>query len=135
MPGTVPVSIQNFERPLPITTPVSLVISNLPPTKANGNSNLTFRCIAFNPQGQVVLASGETTTGRDADTYLALVRGSVLRQEDTKGNLLSQEPDFVAIPPHNRRYIRVNWLTGRASVVGDLLRQDSGIYEVIGGVR
>ncbi len=91
---------------------------------------LGMRYIAFDDRGRLTrfdalgrpLPTGE-------DQFIALVRGSVTHPQDGQGRYL--ELDAVEVPPGNRRYIRINWLTGRAEVHGDLLRDETTGQEYI----
>lgn len=87
--------------------------------------------IAFNPQGQVVRYDGlgRQVTGRDE--YIPLVKGSIFHPANGAGQY-SGVPDVVDVPKGNRRYIRINWLTGRARIMGDLLAADNGKTVVTG---
>ncbi len=72
--------------------------------------------LAFNSQGQAVRFDD---TGRQVlgeDQYVALSKGSVLHPEDAQGRYV-EPADLVEVPAGNRRYIQINWLTGRASAV------------------
>jgi len=64
--------------------------------------------VAFNSKGQLV-------SGRDE--MIPLAEGSIFFARNNQGMVLAP-PDVVIKPPNNytNRFIRVNWLTGRASV-------------------
>lgn len=81
--------------------------------------------LAFNPNGQLVRydSRGRTQTGHDE--YVPLVKGSVFHPLDTTGRY-TEPAELVEVPAGNRRYIKVNWLTGRAEVLGDLLVTQAG---------
>lgn len=87
--------------------------------------------LAFNPQGQVVRfdGAGRQLTGRDE--FIPIVKGSIFHPTDTEGRFTGAA-DLVEVPRGNRRYIRLNWLTGRAQVLGDLLVTDGGVAVVTG---
>lgn len=100
------------EFPLAWTNTFPLVITNrLYPSMA-------MFYLAFNPQGQVVRYDGLGRQVIGRDEFIALAKGSVIHPQDAQGRY-SEPPDVVEIPKGNRRYIRVNWLTGRAAVVGE----------------
>jgi len=65
--------------------------------------------IAFNSQGQ--LASGR-------DELIPLAEGNIFYQKNNLGQYVAAMPDVVIRPPYNytNHFIRINWLTGRASV-------------------
>jgi prepilin-type N-terminal cleavage/methylation domain-containing protein len=65
--------------------------------------------IAFNAQGRI-------ESGRDE--LIPLAEGSVFFPKDSAGQYLPQPADVVISPPLNytNHYIRVHWLTGRASL-------------------
>lgn len=76
--------------------------------------------IAFNSQGQVVRINGQGLQVAGRDEFIPLVKGSIFHELDGSGSPVGI-PDVVEVPRGNRRYIRLNWLTGRAEVLGDLL--------------
>lgn len=73
--------------------------------------------LAFNAQGQVVRHDGMGRQVMGRDEFVALAKGSVVHPQDALGRYV-EPPDVIEIPRGNRRYIQVNWLTGRATVVG-----------------
>lgn len=117
-PTTVASITNLYELPFAWTNNFPLVITN----RVHPFMGMFY--IAFNAQGQVVRldSSGRPLQGRDE--FIPIVRGSVLHPQDANGNYL--ELDATEVPPGNRRYIRVNWLTGRSQVLGDLVRDDTG---------
>ena len=66
-------------------------------------------CIAFNSEGQLVSAR---------DELIPLAEGSIFYARDSNDRLQRVPADIVIKPPnsHTNNYIRINWLTGRASV-------------------
>lgn len=112
-----PVTTNVFEQSFAYTNNFPLVITNrLYPT-------MGMYYIAFNSQGQAVRFdnAGRALVGRDE--YIPLVKGSVFHAP-VNGGAPVGDVDLVEVPRGNRRYIRVNWLTGRAEVLGDLLMVD-----------
>ena len=83
-------------------------VNTLPFPNSSG-TNFTLPYIAFNSQGQLL-------SGRDE--LIPLAEGSIFFQKDNAGRYLNVEPDVVIKPPNNftNHYIRINWLTGRASM-------------------
>jgi prepilin-type N-terminal cleavage/methylation domain-containing protein len=66
--------------------------------------------IAFDPQGQL-------TSGRDE--LIPLAQGSVFFEKDSNDRYKANaKPDVIVKPPNNytNNFIRISWLTGRASV-------------------
>lgn len=114
-----------LEQPLAATNNFSLNITN------RLRTSLAMSYLAFNAQGQLVHFDnlGRQLPGRDE--YLALVKGSVLHPQNADGTY-SGLPDFVEVPAGNRRYLRVNWLTGRSEVLGDLVVNDRGENLILG---
>ncbi|MBX3748091.1 MAG: prepilin-type N-terminal cleavage/methylation domain-containing protein [Verrucomicrobiae bacterium] len=114
-----------YERPWAATNNFTLVITNqvFPAVRMN--------YLAFNPLGQLVRhdADGRPVSGQDE--YVALVKGSVVHPRETDGRYI-EPPDLVETPRGNRRYIRINWLTGRASVLGDAVADASGRIQILG---
>ena len=98
----------NTDAPLasyPIEYKRPFLVLSLPfPT---GKTSWPLPCVAFNSMGQ--LASGR-------DELIPLAEGSIFFR-DAGGKYLSP-PDVVMKPPYNytNHFIRINWLTGRASV-------------------
>lgn len=86
--------------------------------------------LAFGPQGQLVRFNqlGQPIPGQDG--YIQLARGSVFNEAEPDGSMPA--PDVAEVPRDNRRYIRVNWLTGRAEVMGDLVIGANGVPQVLG---
>ena len=79
------------------------------PSTSSNSPRSTLSCIAFNPQGQLV-------SGRDE--LIPLAEGSVFFAKNSQDGYVAAPPDVVMKPPDNytNRFIRINWLTGRASV-------------------
>lgn len=79
------------------------------PSTSSNSPRPTLSCIAFNSQGQ--LASGR-------DELIPLAEGSVFFAKDNLNAYAAGPPDIVMKPPDNytNRFIRINWLTGRARV-------------------
>lgn len=112
-----------WDLPLPNVAAFPLIVTNRSYAVA-----LPF--LAFNPQGQLVRfnALGQPITG--VDGYVQLARGSVFQPQNPDGTY--NTPDAVEVPKDNRRYVRVNWLTGRAEVLGDLLVGPDGVARIQG---
>ena len=113
-----------FEMPLAWTNNFPLVITN----RVYGGMGMFY--LAFSPQGQVVRVDNRGGLVSGQDEYLALVKGSVLHPQQPDGRY-TEPPDVVEVPRGNRRYIKVNWLTGRAEVLGDLIVSPTGIGQVV----
>lgn len=66
--------------------------------------------IAFNSQGQL--------SGVNQDELISLAEGSVFFRKDGAGNFQPGPPDVDIRPSNNytNNFVRINWLTGRASV-------------------
>lgn len=69
----------------------------------------TLPYLAFNSQGQLV-------SGRDE--LIPLAEGSILFPKTRDGRFDNKPADVVVRPPQNftNNYVRINWLTGRASM-------------------
>lgn len=120
-----PITTNIFDQSFAWTNTFPLVITNrLYPA-------LGMYYIAFNPQGQVVRfdGAGRQITGRDE--FIPIVKGSVFHPANESGQFTGSA-DVVEIPKGNRRYVRVNWLTGRAQVMGDMLTTDAGKTVIAG---
>ncbi len=121
-PDTSAVSTNVYEQPFawgrkfPITVTNEVYLIDMP-------------YIAFNPQGQVVRYDnqGQVLPGRDE--YVPLVKGSILQPQDAQGRFV-EAPDVVEVPKGNRRYLKVNWLTGRTEVLGDLVVSTDGSQRI-----
>lgn len=128
-PLAVP-STNIYDQPLAWTNNFPLTITNrLYPS-------MGMYYLAFNPQGQLVRFDprGRPLTGRDE--YLSVAKGTVDHRRDPAGHYLAIEPlDITETPLRNRRYFRVNWLTGRAEVLGDLVKLDDGTTVIQGQPR
>ncbi len=98
-----------------------IVVTNVPYDGEAGRPKpIPVSYIAFNSQGQAVRVNADTgrqEVGRDE--YLALIKGSVQHPVDASGQYVGPA-DIVEVPKGNRRFLRVNWLTGRAEVLGEL---------------
>jgi prepilin-type N-terminal cleavage/methylation domain-containing protein len=83
------------------------------PSTTKPMSFWTLPYIAFNPQGQVI---SEAFKGKLHDALIPLAEGSIFFRGGNGGYLAV--PDMVMKPAYNytNHWIRVNWLTGRASV-------------------
>lgn len=116
-----------WDQPLPNVAAFPVVITN---RLYSGNEAVAFPFLAFNAQGQLIRFNnlGQPVPGHDG--YIQLARGSVFNVPEDNGTY--PVPDVVEIPRDNRRYIRVNWLTGRAEVLGDLVVRQDGVAEVVG---
>ena len=81
--------------------------TNAFPFPASRSPTLNLPYIGFNAQGQLL---------RGRDEILPLAEGSIFFKGTTGGYLSS--PDVEIKPPHNytNHFIRINWLTSRASV-------------------
>ncbi len=86
---------------------------------------LAMNYIAFNAQGQVVRLDPRGFQVGGEDVFLPLVKGSVIHPREADGSY-DEPADVVEVPRGNRRYVQVNWLTGRASIRGDLVTSDTG---------
>src|SRR4030095_10498244 len=117
--GVPPLSTNLFEQPFAWTNTFPLVITN------QLHLALGMFYLAFNSQGQLVRfdSSGRTVPGRDE--FIPLVKGSIFHPQAADGTYAGRD-DVVETPRNNRRYLRVNWLTGRAQVLGDQVILDSG---------
>lgn len=124
-PALTPSSTNLFERPFARGNNFFLTITNRPLSF----NNMPY--LAFSPQGQTVRFGTDNRPLPGEDEYLALAKGSVVHPQEADGHF-HDFPDVVEVPVNNRRYIRVNWLTGRAQVVGDLLAGAGGQQVVIG---
>lgn len=113
------------EGPLPWTNNFPLVITN------RVYASMGMYYVAFNANGQLVRFDGTGRPVQGRDEYIALSKGSVIHPQEVNGTY-SEPPDVVETPLGNRRYIRVNWLTGRASVAGDLLALSGGGQKIVG---
>jgi type II secretory pathway pseudopilin PulG len=109
-----PLTTNIFEQPFAWTNTFPLVITN------RVYPAMGMNYIAFNSQGQVVRFDGLGRQIVGRDEYIPLVKGSVFAEPDANGAPVGPV-DMVEVPRGNRRYIRVNWLTGRTEVLGDLL--------------
>lgn len=87
--------------------------------------------IAFNANGQLVRFDGNGRPLQAGDEYIALAKGNVFHPVAANG-VYTDPPDIVEMPQGNRRYIYVRGLTGRASVLGDLVAQSGGGQIVVG---
>lgn len=116
-----------WDQPLPNVAAFPLVITNRLYT---GTDGIALPFLAFNPQGQLVRFNhlGQPVVGQDG--YVQLAQGSVVHVPEVDGSFAP--PDVVEIPRDNRRYIRINWLTGRAEVLGDLFVRTDGSFELVG---
>ena len=116
-----------WDRPLPNVAAFPLVITN---RLYAGSDAVALPFLAFNAQGQLVRFNnlGQPVVGQDG--YIQLARGSVFNAPEPDGTV--SPPDVVEVPRDNRRYIRVNWLTGRAEVLGDLVVRQDGVAEIVG---
>ncbi|MBL9137161.1 MAG: prepilin-type N-terminal cleavage/methylation domain-containing protein [Verrucomicrobiales bacterium] len=108
-----------YEQPFAFTNNFTLTVTNRVYT------NLFMRYIAFNAEGQLVRIDNRGNQLIGNDEYVALSKGSVVHPQDANGTYLNEDADLVEIPPGNRRFIKVNWLTGRAEVLGDLIASGS----------
>jgi prepilin-type N-terminal cleavage/methylation domain-containing protein len=111
-----------YDLPLAYTNNFPLVITNEVRV-------LGMHYVAFDSQGQLVRFDSLGRAVHGQDEYLALARGSVLHPQDDLGRYL--QVDEIDIPRGNRRYIRVSWLTGRAEVLGDLLKDQTGRDQIV----
>jgi prepilin-type N-terminal cleavage/methylation domain-containing protein len=109
-----------YEQPFALTNKFDLTVTNRLYT------NLFMRYIAFNAGGQVVRIDNQGNQIIGRDEFVAISKGSVVHPQDRDGNYLEEDADLIEIPPGNRRFIKVNWLTGRAEVLGDLISNASG---------
>ncbi|MGE3311428.1 MAG: Tfp pilus assembly protein FimT/FimU [Limisphaerales bacterium] len=116
-----------WDQPLANAAAFPLVITN---RIYAGAEAVALPFLAFSPQGQLIRFNnlGQPVAGQDG--YVQLARGSVFSTPNPDGTYPA--PDVVEIPKDNRRYIRVNWLTGRAEVLGDLNIGDDGVHRVEG---
>jgi len=116
-----------WDQPLVNAAAFPLVITN---RLYAGPESVAFPFLAFNAQGQLVRFNnlGQPILGQDG--YVQLSRGSVFHPVSDVGTY--PPPDPVEVPVNNRRYIRINWLTGRAEVMGDLLIGENGVRTVQG---
>lgn len=106
--------------------------NNFPLTITNRvYSSMGMYYIAFNANGQLVRFDGNGRAQPIGDEYIALAKGNVLHPVDGNG-VYAEPPDIVEVPQGNRRYIRVRGLTGRASVMGDLVAQSGGGQKIVG---
>lgn len=96
----------------------------------SGSEAVALPFMAFSAQGQLIRFNnlGQPVAGMDG--YVQIARGSVFSTPNPNGTY--PPPDVVEVPKDNRRYIRVNWLTGRAEVLGDLNIGDDGVHRVEG---
>lgn len=113
-----------YEMPFAWTNNFPLVITN------RVFPSMAMNYVAFSPLGQVVRVDLRGGLVGGADEYIPLVKGSVFHPQETDGRFV-QPPDVVEVPRGNRRYIKVNWLTGRAEVLGDLVVTDDGVGQVV----
>jgi prepilin-type N-terminal cleavage/methylation domain-containing protein len=75
--------------------------------------------IAFNSEGQLVKLNLQgQVMPRGRDELLPLAEGGIFYLRNSQGAYASGAPDVVMKPPDNytNRFIRISWLTGRASV-------------------
>lgn len=72
------------------------------------NANLPY--IRFNPKGQVITSPLDSPERIPGDVILRLTKGSMF------GGNPNAYPDLVETPRGNRRYVKINGLTGRARV-------------------
>jgi prepilin-type N-terminal cleavage/methylation domain-containing protein len=72
-------------------------------------AGFNLRYVAFNSQGQLL-------SGRDE--VIPLAEGSIFFPRNSRGEFIPAPADIVMKPPDNytNNFIRINWLTGRASV-------------------
>lgn len=83
----------------------------------NANSPLMLLpAIGFNSQGQIVY-DGLNAPMIDRDEVLSLTDGSVFYERGVDDQPLQKPADVVETGKDTRTSIRVNWLTGRASIV------------------
>jgi prepilin-type N-terminal cleavage/methylation domain-containing protein len=116
-----------WDQPLPNVAAFPLVITN---RVYAGADAVALPFLAFNAQGQLIRFNhlGQPIPGYDG--YIQLARGSVFHTPNSDGTYAPADP--VEVPRDNRRYVRVNWLTGRAEVIGDLLIGKNGVQQVVG---
>lgn len=117
-----------WDQPLANVATFPIVVTNR--LYAGRDVEVAFPFLAFSAQGQLVRFNslGQPVVGQDG--YIQLVRGSVFNIPEANGTYPA--PDTVEVPRDNRRYIRVNWLTGRAEVIGDLIIGANGEHQVVG---
>ncbi|MCK6499395.1 MAG: prepilin-type N-terminal cleavage/methylation domain-containing protein [Nitrospira sp.] len=108
-----------YEQPFAFTNNFTLTVTNRVYT------NLFMRYIAFNAEGQLVRIDNRGNQIIGNDEYVALTKGSVVHPQNANGTYRDEDADLIEIPPGNRRFIKVNWLTGRAEVLGDLIASGS----------
>jgi len=113
-----------FEMPFAWTNNFPLVITN------RVYPAMGMNYLAFSPQGQVVRVDNRGSLIPGNDEFLALVKGSVLHPQEPDGRYV-EPPDVVEVPRGNRRYIKINWLTGRAEIMGDLVVSPTGVGQVV----
>jgi prepilin-type N-terminal cleavage/methylation domain-containing protein len=123
-PGAVSGTNQ-FEHPFAWTNNFPLIITN----RIYPFMGMFY--LAFNARGQVVRFDPAGRQVAGADEFIALSRGSILHPQEPDGRY-TEPPDVVEVPRGNRRYLRVNWLTGRAEVLGDLVVLDDGTGRIQG---
>lgn len=116
-----------WDQPLANVAAFPLMITN---RLYAGTDAVALPFLAFNAQGQLIRFNslGQAVAGQDG--YIQLVRGSVFNSPEPDGSMPA--PDVVEVPKDNRRYIRINWLTGRAEVMGDLIIGSDGSHQVVG---
>lgn len=114
-----------YSRPLAWIRGVDLTVTN------TLYRDLVFPYLAFNAQGQIVRYAEDGRAELPTDAHLGLTKGSVFHPQEPSGTY-SSAPDLVEIPRGNRRYLRVNWLTGRAVALGDLNVGGDGVARIQG---
>lgn len=116
-----------WDQPLANVAAFPLVITN---RVYAGAEAVALPFLAFSAQGQLIRFNhlGQAVSGQDG--YIQIARGSVFNEAEPDGSMPA--PDVVEVPRDNRRYIRVNWLTGRAEVMGDLVIGANGVPQVLG---
>jgi prepilin-type N-terminal cleavage/methylation domain-containing protein len=74
-------------------------------------------CIAFNPLGQLIVFDSLGKVLSSRDELIPLARGSIFFPKLANGSY-GPPPDVVVNPRDNytNNYVRINWLTGRASL-------------------
>jgi prepilin-type N-terminal cleavage/methylation domain-containing protein len=122
---TINNNVRAYEQPFAWTNNFELEITNV-------TKRLAMNYLAFNPQGQLVQFDGRGATVSQENAYVPLVRGSIFNPVDSQGRYLLELPDAVEVPVGNRRYIKINWLTGRAEVLGDYFLSDTNAQPTLG---
>jgi len=115
-----------WDQPLANVAAFPLMITN---RLYAGSEAVALPFLAFSAQGQLIRFNqlGQPFAGQDG--YIQIARGSVFNSPEPDGSMPA--PDVVEMPRDNRRFIRVNWLTGRAEVMGDLVIGSDGVHQVV----